>query len=286
MQINQIAQGLILQENGLWCSDSTRDVSYPERGNEVCFDLEADSFWFTHRNKIIGAALGIFVPPEPFFDIGGGNGYVAQYLQELGHKVVLVEPGSSGALNAKMRGLDNVICSTVQEAGFLPASIPSMGMFDVLEHIEDDEGFLRELHVKLSDDGRLYLTVPAYSFLWSEDDRYAQHYRRYTLKNLCQKLRDTGFNILFNSYFFAPLPLPIFLSRTLPSLFGIRKAGELEDYKEQHSKDSEGFLSRMLFQALNVELRRITSGKTIPFGASCLVVAQKNSTTFDHKKLL
>ncbi|MDR0368052.1 MAG: hypothetical protein LBH82_02795, partial [Bacteroidales bacterium] len=43
----------LTEENGIFFSKNRREVSYPKEGNEFCFQLEADSFWFKHRNNCI-----------------------------------------------------------------------------------------------------------------------------------------------------------------------------------------------------------------------------------------
>ena len=40
-----------------------------------------------------------------YFDVGGGNGFVAKGLEEKGISTVLIEPGIQGCINAKNRGL-------------------------------------------------------------------------------------------------------------------------------------------------------------------------------------
>ena len=40
--------------------------------------LEEDSFWFNHRNNIIANAVKKHSKGNVFFDIGGGNGFVAK----------------------------------------------------------------------------------------------------------------------------------------------------------------------------------------------------------------
>ena len=59
-------------------------------------------------------------------------------------------------------------------------SIDSVGLFDVVEHIEDDCSFLNNINKYLKDDGYVYITVPAYNFLWCKEDDDADHYKRYT----------------------------------------------------------------------------------------------------------
>jgi len=77
--------------------------------------------------------------------------------------------------------------------GLKPASVDAAGAFDVTEHIEDDLGFLRELGGILRPGGRLYVTVPAFPFLWSQEDTDTGHYRRYTLPAIEAVLRKAGF---------------------------------------------------------------------------------------------
>ena len=114
----------------------------------------------------------------PIFDVGGRNGFVAKELLDAGLDVVLVEPGPAGAMNAKKRGGAHVICSTTHTAQFKSGSIPAIGLFDVVEHIEDNIGFLKHLSELLVPGGMLYLSVPAYQFLWSLEDVKAGHFKR------------------------------------------------------------------------------------------------------------
>jgi len=51
---------------------------------------------------------------------------------------------------------------------------------DVLEHVDDDDGFLREQLVPaLAPDGVAVVSVPAHPGLWSDHDRMLDHRRRY-----------------------------------------------------------------------------------------------------------
>jgi hypothetical protein len=97
----------------------------------------------------------------PLFDIGGGNSAVSKHLSENGVPCVLVEPGRSGALNAKCRGVSNVVQSTFQDAGFLPETIDHIGLFDVVERIEDDVEFMSEVWTYQKPGRFAFLTVPS-----------------------------------------------------------------------------------------------------------------------------
>lgn len=269
-----IATNLIQDADGIWTARSQSSISYPDEGNLNCLALEADSFWFKHRNRCIQSVVQRFSPPGTLFDVGGGNGYVAMGLQRAGIPVVLVEPGWQGVQNARTRGVRMLICSTLEDAGFLPGSLPAVGAFDVLEHIESDEGFLSAVHQRLVSGGYLYLTVPAFQALWSADDDYAGHYRRYTLAGLRSRLERAGYQVVFASYIFSMLPLPIWLGRALPTRLGLRKQEAWDRYQAEHSAQP-GLVGRALDGLLGLELAFLRSGKSIPFGGSCLVAARK-----------
>lgn len=274
VDLGVIGTNLVQGEDGIWYARSQANISYPEEGNLNCLALEADSFWFKHRNRCIQSVVERFSPPGTLFDVGGGNGYVALGLQQAGIPVVLVEPGREGVQNARRRGVEQLICSTLEGAGFLPGSLPAVGAFDVLEHIEDDCGFLAAVYQRLVPGGTLYLTVPAFQGLWSADDDYAGHYRRYTLNNLRFRLERVGFQVTFLSYIFFMLPLPIWLGRSLPTRLGLRKQEEWDRYQAEHSTQP-GLVGRVLDRLLGFELKLLRGGKSIPVGGSCLVAARK-----------
>lgn len=274
MEIKDFADNIYLKD-GIWFSKNNREISYPKEGNMSCYEIEKDSFWFKHRNNCIIEAVKIYSSNETFFDVGGGNGYVAKGLEENNIKSILIEPGLAGALNAKKRGLENVICSTFEDAGIKPNSCKSIGLFDVVEHIEDDRQFLKSINSILSENGFVYITVPAYEILWSKDDDSAGHFKRYTIKQICSTLKDSGFEIEYATYIFSILPIPVFLFRTIPSLLRFnKKSSALNKHKQEHSQ-RKGILSSVLDAIWNKELDYIKHHKKIPFGGSCFVIAKK-----------
>lgn len=66
---------------------------------------------------------------------------------------------------------------------------------NVLEHIEDDVVALQTLHGLLKDGGVLALYLPAFPCLYSSVDASIGHYRRYTKRELKQKLISAGFSL-------------------------------------------------------------------------------------------
>jgi hypothetical protein len=71
----------------------------------------------------------------------------------------------------------------------------------------------------LKDGGLLCLTVPAYSFLWGDDDEARGHQRRYTISELRRKLTTCGFRVQRASYFVATSFLPLVVGRAAKDIF-------------------------------------------------------------------
>lgn len=280
MTLRAYSDALEQDEQGIWRADLSQPVSYPTDGNETCFIVEGDSFWFKHRNRCIVSLVERWPAPEPgpLFDVGGGNGVVAVALESAGISTVLVEPGAVGAANGRGRGLRNVVLGTLESAAFRSGSLPSVGIFDVIEHIEDRVNFLDEVHRILVPGGMLYATVPAYGWLWSDEDVHAGHFLRYTVDSLTDELAGRGFEVDYCSYFFRPLPLPIFLLRSLPhrlgAMLGRRSAGGAASMEQEHNAGG-GATRALVERLLEGEVERINAGQTMSFGASCLVAAHR-----------
>ncbi|HYH08860.1 MAG TPA: class I SAM-dependent methyltransferase [Thermoanaerobaculia bacterium] len=252
-------------------------VSYPADGHLACAEVDEASFWYRHRNRCLIEALEAFPPAEPLFDIGGGNGAVAMALQRDGWRVALVEPIAEGAHHARRRGVTRVICASLEECGLRDASLPSAGLFDVLEHVPDDIAFLTRLRALLARDGRLYVTVPAFTALWSTHDDLVGHMRRYDAKTLSRRVEACGFTVEHVSYFFSPLPLMIFALRTLPERLSrrVRETRITAPARRMREHASHRpWLARAIETLLRFEPRAIRRKRAIPFGSSVLLVAR------------
>ncbi len=275
VDMQSISTGLKLGDDGIWYSQDSQNVSYPSEGNENCFAVEDGSFWFRHRNNCIVSIVKTYPPEEngTIFDIGGGNGFVSLGLANAGFDVALLEPGSVGVLNAKKRGLKNVICATTDTAKLKQQSLPAVGLFDVIEHIEDDLAFLHSIRNLMKKSGRLYATVPSYSFLWSEEDVLAGHFRRYTLEDISNVVESAGFQVEFSSYIFRFLPIPIYLLRTLPYKMGLSKAERNAKSASRDHAEKSRTMSKILSSILHREIENLDNKRAMRFGGSCLVVA-------------
>lgn len=277
LNIPTYSSDLKYSSDGIWHASKAENISYPDQGNQNCFAVEDNSFWFAHRNQCIEELVRIVPPPQnTLFDIGGGNGFVAAGLAKAGVEVVLIEPGPTGAANAKKRGLKNVVCATTEQANFRLGSIPSVGLFDVIEHIECDVEFLKNLYPLMQTGGLVYFTVPAYSALWSSEDEYAGHFRRYNRHTLHKLVTDAGFQVVYSSYFFRFLILPVFLLRALPYKLGIAPKPS-KNIARDHGSNNESFLKQWIRKILSYEITNIKNHKSMSFGASLILVARKHT---------
>lgn len=275
LDLSLIARNVVLIE-GIWFSKTESFISYPDEGNENCYQVEENSFWFKHRNSMIVSTIKKFPPEGCMFDIGGGNGFVSKSIFENGFDIFLIEPGLSGIHNAKKRGITNLLCATMADAQFEKESIDAMGMFDVVEHIENDLEFLKDAFQYLKPGGLLYLTVPSYQFLWSHYDKRAGHYRRYTLRKLSRLIKSSGLKIRYKSYFFILLPIPIFIFRTIPNLIAqIITINKKSKISGSHVSP-KGFIGFILDSVFKYEMTQLKRSKKIFFGGSCILVAQKD----------
>lgn len=267
-----ITRGLVHKENGVWISPKITDVSYPKGKHQFFFSVEENSFWFQHRNDCIIEILQRFPPKKYIIDVGGGNGFVSLGIQNAGFNVIMLEAGSDGVMNAQKRGIKDILHTTFQDADFPNSSVDCIGSFDVLEHIEDDYAFLNIAFRCIRKEGKLYVTVPAHQYLWSWMDIQAGHFRRYSMTLLTKLLNRSGFEVIYISYFFSGLSLPIFFFRTLPTFLRLPQNRSREKKAKIHRKKT-GFIGRVLDWHWNHEIRSLKTDKFF-YGASLIAVAK------------
>jgi SAM-dependent methyltransferase len=205
-------------------------------------------------------------------DVGGGNGCVTRALLDAGHAAVLLEPGADGVRHARARGVAPIIHSTLEAAGIVRAVLPAVGLFDVIEHVADDAAFLRRIRGLMVPRGRLYVTVPALDWIWSTADVSAGHHRRYSRTGLTLKLEAAGFEVEYASHFFAILPVPIFIGRSLRGR--ILGPGDAQTRARIEHRPRSALLRRALAGMTRLECHWVRRGTRLPTGSSCLAVAR------------
>lgn len=133
--------------------------------------------------------------PE-LLDVGCGDGVFIAKCLELGYAVTGMDLSKAAVDRCRERLGDRVrlfCCDIDAIVGEGPFDAVTAG--EVLEHIEDDEDFIRKVFALLKPGGVFVLTVPVDQRLWSGADAAAGHFRRYTVEEIGEKLRRAGFAV-------------------------------------------------------------------------------------------
>jgi 2-polyprenyl-3-methyl-5-hydroxy-6-metoxy-1,4-benzoquinol methylase len=139
-------------------------------------------------------------------EVGSGTGANLDLLSRFGNVVALEMAGEAIALAEARCG--NTARPITMRQGRCPEDLGAISerfdlicLFDVLEHIEQDEDSLAKLALLLKPDGTLIVTVPAYSWMWSPHDVHLHHKRRYSRRHLSQKCEHAGLAVSRLSHF-------------------------------------------------------------------------------------
>jgi len=236
--------------------------------------FEQRHWWFRVRRIILKGLLDRHVSWKPGMHVaeigtGPGENLYSLYPDEV--SLVGVEPDPDNAALANSRGEVPVCAGTIERMPEEVTRNPQdlICMFDVLEHIEDDEGALDILYGLLGPNGLLALSVPTYQWMWGQQDVVNMHIRRYTQKDLCRKLRRHGYTIVHATYFNTLLFPPIALFRLLAKLPPWKNRPARSDFEY-----SAGLLNHLLYGLFRMEWP-LLKWIRFPFGGSCFVMAKK-----------
>ncbi|MDL2231626.1 class I SAM-dependent methyltransferase [Porphyromonadaceae bacterium OttesenSCG-928-L07] len=98
-------------------------------------------------------------------------------------------------------------------------------LMDVVEHIEDDKGFLEHLKAQayITPDTRILVTVPAFQSLFSSHDHFLGHYRRYNAARMKKLVNESGLSIHKYGYFYFMLLLPRAIQLLKERMSGVKE---------------------------------------------------------------
>jgi len=168
------------------------------------------------------------------------------------------------------RGFDRVQVGSAYELPVDDGPVDLITLFDTIEHVPDDERVLRECRRALASGGLLFLSVPAYQFLYANNDRVVHHQRRYTARQLRRKLTAAGLRPTqvthFNTLLF-PAILPMVLAKKVQERFSA------PDDTTNLTHGVPGPLNRLLAGTMSSE-RHVLSRTSLPFGHSIIAIAR------------
>jgi SAM-dependent methyltransferase len=224
-------------------------------------------WWYRGRRTVIERVLaGMRLPARArILDAGCGSGRNMVELARHG-TVTGVELSATSVQLARGRETGEVIEGSVLEMPFAADSFDLAVSLDVIEHLEDDLGALREMRRAVTPGGSLLVTVPAYPWLWSGHDEINHHHRRYTRRSLERVASEAGWEQVRTTYFNSLL---------LPAAIILRVLDRLSTKTTESSLDlwvPPRPFNWLLERPLELEAALIARGGRIPAGLSLLAV--------------
>lgn len=171
----------------------TKPQETPSRGYQGVDVLEVMEAAVNYRRYLIQLVASVSGPPrgKRLLDFGAGFGSYAEALRDLGYDVTCIEQDPELAERLRRRGFPAF--QTIEEAA--GEGFDAVYSLNVLEHIENDVGSLRQLRGVMATQSKLVLYVPAFQFLYTAFDRKVGHLRRYRRPQLVQVAEDAGYDV-------------------------------------------------------------------------------------------
>ncbi len=169
--------------------------------------------WETSRARFFGGVIrraGLHRAPLRALDVGGGDGWFASRLLDGLHPDSTIVSWDSAHDEETMGRALDTSGSRLEFTAERPArAFDLLMLLDVLEHVEDDESFLRGLVAdSLEPGGHLLVSVPAWQPLFGGHDVALRHHRRYQPAACRALLERCGVHLLEHGGLFHSLLAP------------------------------------------------------------------------------
>jgi SAM-dependent methyltransferase len=239
-------------------------------------DLELNHWWFRGREKILRELLEIivyqrFTDSIKILNVGAATGRSSEWLSEFGEVESIEYDPECAAMAEEFTGMPITVGSAT-ELPFEDDQFDLVTAFDVIEHIEDDQAAANELVRVCRPGGIVFVTVPAFQFLWSQHDEINHHFRRYgrgELKQLFPKM-ERRLESYFNTWMFPAIAAVRLLS-------GLKGRSDQEPAESDFSRANPGFLDAVLRRVFQSERFFLKRGIPLPVGVSELLVMEKRT---------
>lgn len=192
----------------------------------LLYELEETHWWYVGRRRIIESFVNeicaqITDRRPRILDVGCGTGANLKTLSEFGDAEG-VDVSQDAIDFCRERGLTNVKLGAAEELPYEPGTFDLVTALDVVEHLDDDVGGLREMRRVLRPGGHALIFVPTFMWLWGVQDVVSNHRRRYTLSELRRAMEKAGFEVERMTYANITFLPPVFLIRMLMRITGVK----------------------------------------------------------------
>jgi 2-polyprenyl-3-methyl-5-hydroxy-6-metoxy-1,4-benzoquinol methylase len=201
--------------------NSTRNLTYLSPPAEVSmadrwFEIAAiDHFWVQRRFDVLRRLTGNLIPTaKEIAEIGCGHGLLQRQIEDSYGRDVTGFDLNEFALKRNLSRHSNTCCYDIhQRDPALYERFDLLFLFDVFEHIADEDRFLAALMFHLAPGGKLIVNVPAGNWAYSAYDEAAGHVRRYSIRSLRSAAARSNLVITKWSYWGLPLVPTLVLRR-------------------------------------------------------------------------
>ena len=239
----------------------------------IMYDIERTYWWFKGKQFLINMLLKMHLEvseESKLLDIGCGTGIILELLKKYGTGYG-VELSSLGIRMLRKRKQRLIVQADANRViPFKNDIFDAIMCLDVLEHLKNDTGLLKEMLRICKPGGIIIITVPAMMFLWSYHDDALHHKRRYTKAPLVNKMVNLDCRLAKASYFNMIFFLPLLVLRKIKLIFS-KTVYSRSDFFISLPSFLNDFL--YLFYVAELKILRLTN---IPFGASVLLVVKKH----------
>jgi SAM-dependent methyltransferase len=234
-------------------------------------EIEDTHWWFRGRREIFARLLAPLAAAAPLdiLDIGFGTGAMLKLLEGYG-RVVGMDMAVEAIRFARTRCACPMLLGDITQVPIASGSVDLVTAFDIIEHVEDDAAAFAELGRVCRPGGHMLVTVPAFQFLWGNQDIVSHHRRRYTLAELGARVRSAGFEPQRLSYFNAIL---------FPAVAAVRVARRLRgepkgEVKSDFTMTKPGLVNDTLTRVFAAEGRWLARWR-LPVGVSLVCLAER-----------
>jgi SAM-dependent methyltransferase len=171
---------------------------------------QEDHWYYASKSRAVLQCLSDR-SPERILDVGAGSGFFSKMLlrDTAVRTAICVDPAYTGDWSEDHFGKP---LAFRRASGSGDADL--VLLMDVLEHVDDDVGLLRQYVATARSGTRFIVSVPAFSWLWGRHDEFLGHRRRYTLPALLEVAAAAGLRPVTSFYFFAMI-FPLVAARRL-----------------------------------------------------------------------
>lgn len=154
-------------------------------------------FWFQRRFEVLSRlADSLIREATAVADVGCGHGLLQRQIEDYYNREVTGFDLNETALAQSVSRMSQLCCyDLVQKIPEYKGRFDLVFLFDVLEHVEDEDCFIEAIQFHMARGGKLLINVPALQSCFSKFDEAVGHIRRYNIDSLRRTAYRNGMRV-------------------------------------------------------------------------------------------